>query len=183
MGYGRNRETFPSRTGPNFDPIAPAENVADLTFSFLFDAARANRIAQQNAFDDQLPSLTDVMVKVRKSVFGLNVKGDYQNQISLMVQNKMVDNLITLSKDSRASSLVKAEARAILKDISSVELNLFANKGSKKGKNSAESHKMYLADKISAFMRLPEEISTPTSISVPDGAPIGSEDMSCDFDF
>jgi hypothetical protein len=78
---------------------------------------------------------------------------------------------------------VKAEARAILKDISNVELNLFADKVSKKGKGSTESHRMYLADKISAFMRLPEELSTPNFISVPDGAPIGTEDMSCDFDF
>ena len=83
----------------------------------------------------------------------------------------------------RASSLVKAEARAILKDISSVELNTFADKGSKKGKVSSENHRMYLADKILAFLRLPEELSTPTSISVPDGAPIGTDNMSCDFDY
>jgi hypothetical protein len=183
MGYGRNRETFPSRTGPNFDPIAPAENVVDLAFSFLFDAARANRIAQQFAFDDQLPSITEVMDQIRKSIFEFNSKVEYHIQLSLMVQNKMIDNLIMLSKDSRANSHVKAEARAILKDIGDFELNLFEGKGLKKSKSSIVSHRMYLADKISAFMRLPEEISTPSSISVPDGAPIGSEVMSCDFDY
>ncbi|AFL85896.1 hypothetical protein Belba_3393 [Belliella baltica DSM 15883] len=178
MGYGRNRETFPSRTGPNFDPIAPAENVVDLTFGFLFDATRANRIAQQNAFDTQLPSFNDILLEIKASIFDNKTKDSYQNQINLMVQNKMIDHLIKLSKDPRASSLVKSEARAMLKTISSEELLL-----SKKDKDLSESHRMYLAEKISAFLRLPEEISTPSSISVPDGAPIGSEDMSCDFDY
>ncbi|HCX76756.1 MAG TPA: peptidase, partial [Algoriphagus sp.] len=46
-GYGKTRETFVSRTGPVFDPIAPAESVVDLTFSFLFESGRANRIYLQ----------------------------------------------------------------------------------------------------------------------------------------
>lgn len=183
MGYGSNRETFPTRTGPNFDPIAPAENIVDLALSFLFDAARANRITQQNAFDDQLPSLGDVMDKIRTGIFGINPKDDYHNQINLMVQNKMIDLLITLSKDAKASSLVKAEARGTLKNISITELSFIANRGSKKGNSATENHRMYLLDKISAFMSLPEELSTPNPINVPDGAPIGTEDMSCDFDF
>jgi hypothetical protein len=182
MGYGRNRETFPSRTGPNFDPIAPAENVVDMTFSFLFDAARANRISQQNAFDSKLPSLDAVLGTIRTGVFTSAPKDEYQSQIQLMTQNKMVDHLIKLAKDPRASSMVKAEARAILKDISSNELNTYGDKSAKKGKVIEESHRMYLADKISAFLRLPEELSTPTQISIPDGAPIGSDDMSCDFE-
>ncbi len=182
MGYGRNRETFPSRTGPNFDPLAPAENVVDMTFTFLFDAPRANRISQQHAFDSKLPALDQVMEKIRVGVFTASTRDEYQKQIQLMNQNKLVDHLIKLAKDARASSMVKAEARAMLKDISNKELNTYGDKNTKKGKAIEESHRMYLADKISSFLRLPEELSTPAQITVPDGAPIGSDDMSCDFD-
>lgn len=181
MGYGRNRETFPSRTGPNFDPIAPAENIVDMTFSFLFDPARANRIAQQQAFDNKLPSLSEILNPIKSKVFSSFSANEYQNQIQIMTQNKLIDHLINLSKDTRASSIVKAESRAMLKEITSKELIL--DKKIKNRNSVVESHLNYLADKISAFLRLPEELSTPVQMTVPDGAPIGTDDMSCDFEF
>ncbi|MFD2036768.1 zinc-dependent metalloprotease [Belliella marina] len=181
MGYGRNRETFPSRTGPNFDPIAPAENMVDMTFGFLFDAARANRIIQQSAFDSTLPSLGRIFEKIRSAAFHIVSNNEYENQISLMIQNKLIDQLINLAKDSRASSLVKSEARALLSDIRINELN--PNKYNHKERNIGNNHKNFLQLKITAYFNLTEEISAPQTISVPDGAPIGSDDMSCDFDY
>ena len=183
MGYGRNRETFPSRTGPNFDPIAPAENVVDMTFGFLFDAARANRIIQQSAFDSTLPSLADCFESIRSKVFGKEESNEYYLQLKLMTQNKLIDHLVNLAQDSRANSLVKALTRETLKEINSKELNPFADKGSKQSKNLNNNHNLYLSNKIDAFLRLPEQLSTPATINVPDGAPIGSDDMSCDFDY
>ncbi|MCH7411740.1 zinc-dependent metalloprotease [Belliella sp. DSM 111904] len=181
MGYGRNRETFPSRTGPNFDPMAPVENVVDMTFGFLFDPARANRILQQHAFDSQLPSLANVFRIIRLSVFNAQSSNEYENQISFIVQGKFIDQLIMLAKDSRSSDLVKSETRALLNFIRSNELN--PNLNPKRERNMVNHHKSYLAEKINAYFRLPEEISKPQTVSIPDGAPIGSDDMSCDFEF
>jgi hypothetical protein len=61
MGYSRNRETFPSRNGLNFDPLAPGENIVDLTLGLMFEAGRANRLHQQKLFDNALPLVRETL--------------------------------------------------------------------------------------------------------------------------
>jgi hypothetical protein len=176
MGYDRTRETFPSRNGLNFDPLAPAENVVDMTFSFLFDAGRANRLHQQKLFDSGLPSFAEVLTKVANTVFAQNKESNYEKEVRMMTQNKLVDNLITLSKNPQATAPVRAICRKHLKDLNSKPIN---------GNESIQSadFKIYLSEKINAYLQLPEELSSPSPITIPDGAPIGSDDMSCDFDY
>lgn len=177
MGYSRNRETFPSRTGLNFDPIAPAENVVDMALGFMLEAGRTNRLAQQAAFESGLPSFGAYLDKLSSSLVRNQISEDYQGQIALMIENKLVDHLIKLSKDAGASSLVKAEVRAKLDQIKNRKSE------TEKGKSGISAHDKYLSDKITAFLRLPEELSTPSSLNVPDGAPIGSDEIFCDFEF
>ena len=189
MGYGRNRETFPSRNGLNFDPMAPAENITDMVFGFLFEAGRANRTHQQNLFDSSLPSFRDVLNKTVAEVFDSNYNENYLGEIKLMTESKLVDQLIKLANDPMASSSVRAEVRRKLKDMVQEYFNSpqrrFRHLSKRSGmvSNTYNNHSMYLADKIYAFLELPEKLSMPVEISVPDGAPIGSEDMSCDFDY
>ena len=45
-GYPRTKESFPSHTGPTFDPVAAAESAADLTLKVLLDPERASRIIE-----------------------------------------------------------------------------------------------------------------------------------------
>ncbi|TVP47706.1 MAG: DUF5117 domain-containing protein [Mongoliibacter sp.] len=178
MGYSRNRETFPSRTGLNFDALAPAENVVDMTLDFLLEPGRANRLAQQVAFDQNLPSFNSYLNKLSSNLISSNIPESYEGQVKLMTENKLVDHLIKLAKHPGASSVVKADSRAKLESIKTLKAESAKNKN-----NSAANHSNYLAAKIDAFLKLPEELSTPAPISVPDGAPIGSDDMSCDFEF
>ncbi|HCD87243.1 MAG TPA: peptidase, partial [Algoriphagus sp.] len=72
-GYGKTRETFVSRTGPVFDPIAPAESVVDLTFSFLFESGRANRIYLQGLQSTNLPGFSQVLDQISDQVFTANL--------------------------------------------------------------------------------------------------------------
>ena len=189
MGYGRNRETFPSRNGLNFDPMAPAENITDMVFGFLFEAGRANRTHQQNLFESSLPSFSDMLNKTVAEVFDSNYNENYLGEIKLMTESKLVDQLIKLANDPMASSSVRAEVRRKLKDMVQEYFNApqrrfrYLSKRSGTVSNTYNNHSMYLADKIYAFLELPEKLSMPAEISVPDGAPIGSEDMSCDFDY
>jgi hypothetical protein len=178
MGYSRNRETFPSRTGLNFDALAPAENVVDMALEFLLEPGRANRLAQQVAFDQNLPSFNSYLNKLSSTLISSNVAESYEGQVKLMTENKLVDHLIKLAKHPGASSVVKADTRAKLESIKTAKAESAKNKNT-----SAANHGNYLAAKIDAFLKLPEELSTPAPISIPDGAPIGSDDMSCDFEF
>ena len=172
-GYSRNRETFPSRTGPTFDPIAPAENIVDVTFSFLFESGRINRIYLQNLQDQSLPSFETILNQVTTQVFSSAMPGGLKNEIKLMTEAKLVDHLVALSKNPNASQTVRAITRMQLDKIAAMQSTV----------GILKAHRTYLGDKIGAFLKLPEEFTAQQSLSVPDGAPIGMEEMSCDFDF
>ncbi|WP_332914024.1 zinc-dependent metalloprotease [Algoriphagus boritolerans] len=110
-GYGRNRETFPSRTGPTFDPIAPAENIVDATFSFLFESGRVNRVYLQNLQDPSLPGFETLLDQVTAQIFSGTMPGGLKNEIKLMTEAKLVDHLVALSKNPNASQTVRAITR------------------------------------------------------------------------
>jgi hypothetical protein len=188
MGYSRNRETFPSRNGLNFDPLAPGENIVDMTFEFMFEAGRANRLHQQKLFDSSLPSFTEVLDKTILQVFGHNFDGTYQGEINLMVQNKLTDHLINLANNPRATATVKAISRNKLREIA----YLYWNKDSKNKTDASktltakainEDFNRFLADKINNFLNQKEEFSIPAELAIPDGAPIGTTDLTCDFEY
>ena len=187
MGYLRNRETFPSRNGLNFDPLAPAENVVDLTFGLLFEAGRANRLHQQKLFDESLPSFSDVIEKVTAKVFGSNYDGTYSSEINLMVQNKLTDHLINLAKDPKATATVKGITRNQLREIAYWNWNKDQSKSttskSASTKGISDDFHRYLADKINHFFSEKEEFSIPAELAIPDGAPIGTTNLSCDFEY
>ena len=187
MGYSRNRETFPSRNGLNFDPLAPAENVVDLTFGLLFEVGRANRLHQQKLFDESLPSFSDVIEKVTAQVFGSNYDGTYSSEINLMVQNKLTDHLINLAKDPKATATVKGITRNQLREIAYWNWNKDQSKSatskSASTKGISDDFHRYLADKINHFFSEKEEFSIPAELAIPDGAPIGTTNLSCDFEY
>ncbi|GAB3223265.1 zinc-dependent metalloprotease [Algoriphagus aestuariicola] len=172
-GYGRNRETFPSRTGPTFDPIAPAENIVDATFGFLFESGRANRVYLQNLQDKSLPGYQDLLDKVTSQLFSNTLPGGLKDEIKLMTEAKFTDHLIALSKEPSASQTVRAITRMHLEKIGEMT----------GGSGALLAHRQYLHDKIEAFLDLPEEWPAQERLSIPDGAPIGMESFGCDFDF
>jgi hypothetical protein len=171
-GYGKNRETFPSRTGPVFDPIAPAENVVDATFFFLFEPGRVNRIYLQQLQNAALPGLENVLAKVRTQVFSNTMPAGLGAEIKLMTEAKLVDHLIALSKNAGASQTVRALVRQQLRQLSA----------SPSGSSPLlDAHRAYLKQKIEAYLSLPEELTPQQVLNIPDGAPIGMESMTCDF--
>ncbi|MDF2158163.1 zinc-dependent metalloprotease [Algoriphagus sp. CAU 1675] len=178
-GYGKNRETFVSRTGPVFDPIAPAESVVDMTFNFLFEEGRVNRVYLQNLQNNSLPGLDEVLNKVSEQVFSKGLPAGLKAEIKMMTESKLVDHLILVAKNPEISNSVRAITRS--------HLNSLANGSSgltnREGNALLSAHSMYLSDKINAFLKLPVELTPQENLKVPDGAPIGSDSMSCDMDY
>ena len=95
-----------------------------------------------------------------------------QSEIKLMTESKLIDQLINLAKNPNASQTVRAIVRSELQRITT-------------GSSTVPffEHRTYLAQKVNAFLTLPEELTPQSSLSIPDGAPIGMEEMSCDFEF
>ena len=176
FGYGRNRETFVSRVNPIFDPIAPAETIVDLTFDFMLDGARVSRIYLQHLQQNNLFGLNDMLESMEKQLFKNYPDEDLNLEIILMTQAKYVDHLILLSKNADVSNTIRAIARGRLRQLSvSGPLTL--------GANTRAQHQSYLAEKITAFLDLPEELIVQETLKAPDGSPIGMESMSCDLDY
>ncbi len=182
-GYNKNRETFVSRTGPVFDPIAPAESVVDLTFGFLFESGRANRLYLQNLSNKELPSFEAVLKEVSSQIFSSAIPGGYKTEIKMMTEAKLVDYLIDLAKNQNVSNTVRAMVRGYLYNLKDGSVG--SSGLTKRGDSGSllAMHSSYLSDKIKAFLDLPVELVPQETLKVPDGAPIGSEEMSCDFDF
>lgn len=177
FGYSRNREIFVSRVSPVFDPIAPAESIVDLTFDFLLDPIRINRIYLQHLQQNQLPGPNDLLTKLEEQLFTNYNKEDINLEIMLMTQSKYVDHVIALAKNPGVSSTIRAIARGRLRYIASTKLLTDS------GWNPAAQHKTYLSEKINAFLNLPEELVAQEPLKSPDGSPIGMDSMNCDFDF
>lgn len=185
FGYGKTRETFVSRTGPVFDPIAPAESVVDLTFGLLFDGGRATRLHLQNLQNSSLPSLNSVLEEVNQKIFSTGMPDGLAGEIKLMTESKLVDHLIMLADNEEVSNSVRAIARGHLKSMKDGSKSTGSGGLTTRGANTSllGMHSRYLADKIQAFLELPVKFTPQESLKVPDGAPIGMEEMSCDFDF
>jgi len=80
--------------------------------------------------------------------------------------------LIALSKNAGASQTVRALVRNQLRQLSN-------SPGSYP--TLLQAHRDYLKQKIDAYLSLPEELTPQQVLSIPDGAPIGMESMTCDF--
>ena len=91
--------------------------------------------------------------------------------------DQYVDHLIALSKNADVSNTIRAIARGRLRNIANVKAL------SSSGMNVAGQHRVYLGEKINAFLDLPEELIPQETLTAPDGSPIGMDAMSCDFDF
>ncbi|MEM0963538.1 MAG: zinc-dependent metalloprotease, partial [Bacteroidota bacterium] len=113
-GYSGGRELFDGRTGLTFDPLAPAETAAALTFRYLFDADRAARLVVQHDADPSLPSLTDVLLQSALVIFDQEAKDAHQEAIRRLVASAFVDRVMALADDMDAAIAVRAQAEGLL---------------------------------------------------------------------
>ena len=181
FGYNRSRETFESRLGPIFDPIAPAENIVDLVFRLLLEDGRANRIHIQHLQNPNLLSLKNILTLFQKSIFSASISTGIEEELQIMVGSKWVDHLMMLAKNPSAAESVRAISRAHLKLLQ----DTLSGNNSEKGANTtiASESSIYIREKIESFFDNPLEIEQQRIMKVPDGSPIGMDSMSCDFDY
>jgi hypothetical protein len=118
--------------------------------------------------------LDQVLAKTSAQVFASTLPSGLQSEIKLMTESKYVDYLIGLSKSASASQTVRALVRKHLSQLSKTPAG---------ASSLLQAHRDYLNQKITAYLQLPEELTPQQTLNIPDGAPIGSEEMSCDFDF
>jgi len=186
MGFSA-QETFTSRNGLNFDALAPAENLVNMTLDLLFEPSRVNRLHQQALSDNDLPSYTWMLDEIIGKLSRTDNNVGWNQEIQMMSERILVDKMISLTKSPEVSSTVRALTRSKLQSLYAPGLgdgSVTRTIAHRKGKNLntiLASHDSYLANKIHTFLSLPEELDPVKKLDIPDGAPIGSgEIIFCD---
>ena len=170
LGFGA-QETFSSRNGLNFDPLAPAENLVNMTLDLVFESSRVNRLHQQALTDNTLPSYNWVLDELIQNISKSKVNAGWEQEIKLMSERILVDKMIALTKNPDVSSTVRSLTRHKLQSLYP------KGRESDQSNDLINAHNNYLAHKINTFLTLPEELVPVKTLNIPDGAPIGSDDL------
>jgi len=168
-GYPRGRENFRIRTSPTFDALAPAEAIADHVSGFLLNGERAARLVEFHARDPRNPSLIEVVDRILSSTWKAPLASGYAGEIQHVVNMIVLNDLMALAANERASNQVRAIA----------DLKLDALKtwiGSQRTIVANENQRAFLfyaAEQIKRFQDDPKKINFTRPDPPPDGQPIG----------
>ena len=168
FGQSRGRESFKSKTGLTFDPVAAAESAAQHSISMLLNRDRATRLVQQHALNNSMPSLAVVIDKLLAATWKTDHSEDYEGAIGRMVDQLVLKQLMRLSADEKAASQVRAVA---LLKINNLATELKSNSASNE---SQKAHHQFALSEIAHFKLHPKEMLQSESLKMPDGSPIGA---------
>jgi len=187
-GYGMHRELFPRTTGEGFDPINPASIAAEVTIGFVLQPDRAARMVAQNAVDQALPGLGEVIDRLIKATFDQPTSGTYEAEVRRATERVLVDRVMWL-----AQSAPNAQVRAI----ASLKLDRIRARSTTAGATtmaeSERAHRSLMAADIKRFLERPVNDAMSARVMppspAPPGAPIGdtgydwlARPSQCDWD-
>jgi len=158
--YPRTRETFPSKTGVTFDPLAAAEAAADMTISLILNPERAARLVQYHAENNANPGLSEVIDTLLKSTWQKPDPAGLPGEVARISKRVVLIRLLALAADENASTEVRAIATAHIANL----------------KAGLEGHPdAYAAQLMATFERDPKQLQLPKLEEPPPGQPIGDE--------
>jgi hypothetical protein len=166
-GYEFTKELFKKKTGLAFDQLAPAEAAADLPLSFLFNAERLNRLAQQELSGGF--GLTSMIENLINATFKSQRRSGIEKAIQMQTEQIILTYLLSSSIDEQVSyparimiTSVNAEFRKWLEDkIKSATVAV------------DRAHWQLAIDRFKS----PEKAKPTLHAAPPPGAPIGCEDI------
>ena len=162
-GLSRTMESFPSRTGLTFDPIAAAESAADLTLTVLFNPERANRLVEYHARNAADPSLDEVIATTLKTT-SPSGEPTLATQVANAVFARVVEALLTLAASPQTSSAAHAITLARLDNLRGLLTN------------STDPSARAIAQRIADFEHEPAKFVPAKPIEAPPGMPIGDDE-------
>jgi hypothetical protein len=166
IGYSRTRESFKSRTGLTFDPLAIAESAVNATLEAILHPHRANRLVQHHEMGSSELGLQEVLNQLM--TLGWHREGNaYEAALQRMCDQLILDHIMTLTMNKQSSSQTQA---LCLLAINNLEIQL-----QKEDPYSEErkAHFLLALHKISQFKKDPSDWKTKPATEMPAGSPIG----------
>lgn len=161
LAYGSsdNRERFDGRTGLIPDPVSWAATAADFSLALLFNSARLNRLHQQHAADNNVPSA----VAVVNQVVGQALTQWQQAPTDVVKQRLLTTAFNAVVQALRAPQLAPE-----------VELSLRAALRTQQQKLSQTQHRVgvELAKQLALFLEEGEWPKSYQPYAMPPGSPI-----------
>jgi len=162
-GYDFTRELFKKKTGLAFDVLAPAEASADLTFSFLFNPERVNRLAINGSLSSL--GLTEMVNRVVNDTWKAPRKTGIEGLIQLQTEQVLLTYLLSNSVDEQVSFAARGMMQKSLADL----------KTYLEAKKKTSTDATYTGSIILALERMksPDKAKPTIHAAIPPGAPIG----------
>ncbi|MBV8830863.1 MAG: zinc-dependent metalloprotease [Acidobacteriaceae bacterium] len=154
--YPRTEETFPSRTGLTFDPLAGAEAASNLTVGLMLNPQRAARLVEYHARQNDNPGLEEVVDTLLAATWEKPVPPGLDGQVARRVNSVVLIHLIGLALDGSAPPAVRSVALSAIEKI----------------KGSADPYSLHL---IETFEKTPDQLELPKPLEPPPGQPIGED--------
>ena len=170
-GYNRTNENFVSNTGLTFDPLSAVAVAAELTIRLILHPQRDARLVEYNARDYTYPSLSEVIDKLISASFLSQHKDKEEEEIQEVVDNIVLDHLMSLARAKGTLDEVNAIALSKLKEL---KKSLTAKIKNIKIEDVL-AHFEYLISNIDNFEKNPDSIKQIKTPDIPDGQPIGSD--------
>jgi hypothetical protein len=162
-----DRERFPSRTSPIFDPNTAIELAARLTLANLLQPERASRLAQ---IEESNWGLSQVLEETCEATL-LSPLPDspVRRAARRVVIGVLVDELIKLAGDTSASDDARAIARMRLSLLNQASLRIVRD-----APELERVHSALLRNRVKRFLDRPAPAATSeSSLELPPGSPIG----------
>ena len=173
--YERTRESFEAHTGLTFDPEGAVEAAAGLTASLLFEPARASRLVEYHARNEQLPGLNEVIEATLKATWQARRLGGLAGQTQYAVDSVVLSYLLRLAEDGEAAPEARAEALASVGELENW-LRAQVKTGQIRTPGEAQAHWAAALDEIERFRKSPEKFAAPPALATPPGQPIGDDE-------
>lgn len=170
-GYGQTPELFAGHTGPTFDPMAAAENVANMTVAFILEPGRAARLLEYHARDSKNPGLGEVLDALLAATWESPWhESAYYAEIQKVVHHVTLDRLMYLAANEEASDRVKALAAYKLDELKA----WLAGKVKSTRDEDLKAHYAYALSRIRQFQKDPGTFTFTKPLPEPAGDPIGN---------
>lgn len=171
-GFPRTRESFPSRTGVAFDPLAAAETAADLTLHTLLNPERASRLFVYHMRVPQSPGLREILEAVSKAVAERTEGGhSMSSEVERAVEVRALEATLALAVNPSASSQARAITSWHIQDL------LKQWTAGPLPEDTAEAiHRQAMIDRIREFQKDPAKFVPSAPVPAPPGMPIGDDE-------
>lgn len=162
-GFDRTRESFKSKLGVAFDPIAAAETATDLSLTYLFNAERANRIVYQSMLDAEQLGFPEFLKTVLEHTLRQKPLSGFNGLIQEVIHFTVLKRLMELaSHDSVYPQVTEAVVFEMMRSRTYL------------GDQQVDPTAIYMRKEIDRFLGNPNGYKSDLEVvDIPDGSPIG----------